>query len=580
MKTKKIISDKQKEYGLFIVCSLILAVFYLRNISKLTNPAIMLDEIGYWASAAYFKGYNWSGVIGNFAAYYSFGYSFLLYLFMNLANTPEIIHQIAILANVLMVCMSFFLTVKIIKVMCPTASFYVRCVASFASFFYPSIQYHTQVAWTENYLMFMFICSIYVAIKLYEDPKIINHIFFVAILFNMYIIHMRSLGIVIVGVIYVLWIYIIHKKHIGKWIISLLILLALLYGASKVKNLLYQNVFVDTLSAPKWEVETSSATNANDFGGQIWKIKYLFSLEGIYNFFISILGKFWYFGLASFFLGFDGFVVLISQIKDKVKARQFRSLEISVCLYIIVAYIATALIAAIAMITPGRWDTVAYGRYTDCLGIVILASGIIYLCQASDSQKRKGLFCYVIASLVFLIIFCEYAEKNSISGFFASCSQIMLYFKNLNEEKFIILMALSTVAIAMVIGTMGCVIKHMKIYWISGLGIVMWLVFTNPSIKELLELERHDWIYPVIEYIEENQCENIYYLYSDESTYSENFYTGGIQYMLMDRSLYCIKDVNEIELENPCIITGWSIQIPENYSITSDFGFYRIISEN
>ena len=49
----------------------------------------MLDEIGYWSSAAYFKGYNWSGVIGNFAAYYSYGYGFLLYLFMSMAKEPH-----------------------------------------------------------------------------------------------------------------------------------------------------------------------------------------------------------------------------------------------------------------------------------------------------------------------------------------------------------------------------------------------------------------------------------------------------------------------------------------------------------
>lgn len=568
--------NKQKKYSICIICGLILIGFYLRNIRVLTNPAIMLDEIGYWASAAYFKGYNWSSVIGNFAAYYSYGYGFLLYLFMCIAKKPETIHQIAIVANVLMVLASYLITIKVTKSLCPTAPFYMRCIACFAAFFYPSVQYHTQVAWTETYLMFMFLCSVYAAIKLYEKPQIGNHIVFIALLFNMYMIHMRSVGIVAVGVMYVLWIDMQHKKHARKWIISVLLLLLLMYAGAQIKNLMYRNVFVDTLSAPKWEVAASSSTNANDYGGQIWKIKYLFTLEGIYNFAISLLGKLWYFGLASFFLGFDGFVEMISKIKTKLKEHAFWSLEMGVCLYIIFSYIATALISAIAMIDPGRWDTVAYGRYTDWLGIIIIAVGIVHICQMTGGKREKRLPYYVAASLLFLIFFWEYARKNSISGFFASCSQIFLYFKRLDEEGFVIIMTLSAIAIGIIVRA----IIHIKIYWVSGLAIVIWTTFTNPSIEELIELERPYWIYPVIEYIEENHYENIYYLYSEESTRSENFYTGGIQYMLMDRPVYCIKDVNEIKLENPCIIVGWSTQIPKDYSIVSDLGFYKIMSED
>ncbi len=559
-----------------MICGLILIGFYLRNISLLKNPAIMLDEIGYWSSAAYFKGYNWSGVIGNFAAYYSYGYGFLLYLFMSMAKEPEIIHQIAICANVLMVFASFLIAVKVMDFFYPDDSFFVKIIACFASFFYPSVQYHTQVAWSETYLMFMFICSVYVAIKLYRNPKITTHSIFVLIIFNMYIIHMRSVGIVVVGTLYMLWIDIVHKKHIWKWGISILVLSVLLYGGAEIKNLLYKNVFVDTLSIPVGEVTSSVARNTNDYAGQIWKIKYLFTLEGIYDFGISFLGKIWYFGVASFFLGFDGLVKLIGIIKHKLEAHQLHSPEIAICIYMLASYAVTALVSTVAMIPSSRWDGVAYGRYTDFLGILIIAIGAIHLYHKRAVSKGKELLWYVIVSIVFLVVFWQFAQIYKISGFFASCSQIMLYFHELNEETFIIIMTLSVIAVGILIR----VIMKMKVHLAWTMAIVMWSVFTRPSVEQLIELERPNWIYPVIEYIKENQYENIYYFYSEDGTVSENFYSGGIQYMLMDRPLYCIKDINEIKLDNPCIIVGWSPQIPDGYSVVIDFGFYRIMRED
>ena len=36
-----------------MICTLCLAVFYLRNISNLRMPSILLDEVGYWSDAAF-----------------------------------------------------------------------------------------------------------------------------------------------------------------------------------------------------------------------------------------------------------------------------------------------------------------------------------------------------------------------------------------------------------------------------------------------------------------------------------------------------------------------------------------------
>lgn len=565
---------KYKYLYLKVFLCFVLLIYSLRNITQLEIPSIMLDEIGYWASAAYFKGYNWSGVMGNFSSYYSYGYSILLFVIMNITKNPICQHQLAIALNSSMLIVSFLMLIEIIKTIYPKINYFWLIVACFTALFYPSVQYHSQVAWSETYLFMMFILSCYMVTRIYINPNTINQILFMFIIYNLYIIHQRCLGILIIGTafIFIINIYKTNKKRILNIFLSIVLLIILLYAGKIIKNLVYQNVYTDTLIVNKVSENAVSYTNANDFGGQISKIMYLFTLEGFYNFCISYLGKLWYFGIASLYLGFNGITKLFNSIIEASKKKNFKNLKVFISVYILSSYILTTGIAAIFMIIPSRWDTVAYGRYTDWIGIIIVVIGMLDLCE-NRKHIIKKFFCFNIATIVFLMLFLEYAQRYSISGFFASCSQIMLYFKNINEDNFILIMTLVTTLLGAFIYSL---VYFNKKYIAVMLIIIVWTIFTKPGIDELIVIERKDWVCPVVEYINSNKCENVYYYYSDDTTFSENAYVGNIQYLLQDKPIICVKNLEEIKDENACIISGWTVKYNDDYKIKLDAGFYRI----
>lgn len=169
----------------------------------------------------------------------------------------------------------------------------------------------------------------------------------------------------------------------------------------------------------------------------------------------------------------------------------------------------------------------------------------------------------------------NYAKKYDISDFFASSSPILLYFENIDNEVFIIIMTLSTLAIGILLYLLLVANKQ---YLASMIAIIAWTVFTNPGIEELIIIERKDWVYPITECIEANGYDSVYYLYSADATRTENMYVGSLQYLLQEMPIHCITDINEVQDENACIIIGYSVPVIEGYKINSYTDVYRIIS--
>lgn len=95
-------------------------IFYInfKIVGKCYNPFVYNDEMGYWTHAAEMAGLDWHGV-SKTLAWYSFGYSFMLAPLMKIISDTVILYRAAIILNICMEIVSYFLFVYIIRYLFP-----------------------------------------------------------------------------------------------------------------------------------------------------------------------------------------------------------------------------------------------------------------------------------------------------------------------------------------------------------------------------------------------------------------------------------------------------------------------------
>ena len=502
---------------------------------------------------------------------------------MKLFKNVELLHQMAIVVNVVMIISAYFFCNAIIKRIFPAVSSYVREFGCILPLFYPSIQYHGQVAWAETYLFFLFLLSILLAFKIYETGYVRYYILFAITLVSMYITHQRSIGVMIAGILFVLLTN-YKNKGIRKTLLCFSVLILCMFSSFLIKQTIQSNLYVNTTkmydtNAAEGE-EQKRKVDRNDYSGQIVKIKHFFTWTGFCDFLLSIFGKLYYFVIASLFFGGDGLSFLWIKIKNAVKDRSIQCAETLVLSYILVAYILTLGIASLFMIYPSRIDIVAYGRYTDWIGIIIITFGFFSIYEGDGIKNLKRFFGYMFFVTVYTLIFEYYISTHNLTRFFASCSQIMTFFNKLDGYNLIPLMTVTMVSGALLARFVS--LKKSKAYSCTCLVILcacFWTYITKPAIDELIQIQYPEIINPIADYIKEEEGMPVYYLYDDTTPSRDKYYVGSIQYILKDRSVNCITDAALIP-EDAVVIISSSDEVPYGYTIECETAFYRIIQRS
>lgn len=584
-----------KKKIIFFGCLIFLLMFLLRNVHMLCVPVVHMDEIGYWANAAFMNGQNWSSIMENFSPYYSYGYSIILFLLMKLFRNPIMLYRAAVVINILMVICGYCILNYIVKRIFSHVDNNIRNLICLIPLFYPSIQEHTQIAWAESYLFLLFLLSIILIMKVYESGRAIFYFVYALILIDMYITHQRSIAIFTIGIFSLIFISIFKRDRWKQFILFAMTIILCLMGSRFVKNSIYNNVYTTVVAEKDYsndeklydgsknkEIDnTSVKVDVNDYSGQAVKIKYMFTPEGFDNLLVSFFGKLYYFVLASFFLGGMGIWYLAQQIMSFIKEKNFNNLYTLVYCYILGSFFGTMVVAAVFMIYPGRIDTVAYGRYTDWLGTMIIIFGVFKLISSNVKENIRMLLYQIIFCLLFLNIFEKYIDKFQVSGLNIECSQMLLYFSQLDEKNILKVMTLTVT----VVGIVLCILtlikkKYLRSIVIAPLLIGLWIRINEPVIEHLLDLQNTNMnaVYPIVEFIEEAQTQNVYYLYDDTVINYVNACTGGIQYFLQDISVHCIDDIMMVKEDDAIIVMDRNLVIPCGYTAGCETIFYKAIT--
>lgn len=557
-----------KENLLVIFLTILLFGIYIKNISDISVFSILDDEFGYWANAAYFAGYDWSGVASNIK-YYSYGYSIILTPLFLIFDDPIVMYKVSILLNAIMLYCSFLLCYDISKKLSRDTNRTVLILISFVISMYPAYIVQTNVAWCESALIFFVWLLVRLLMSINDKSKQVTLLVLGMLSFYIYIIHQRAIGIVISSIIVVCIMKITNKITWTQlcWFFIGIVLLLSIHVA--VKDNLQANLYL-----------SSQNIAANDFSGQIKKIRDLFTFNGFINFIRIYASQLFYIGTASFLMVFLAMyeiaIKLTSSFKDLYYTRKLNIIDknekIFLYMFLIIAFCFTTFISALFMTEPSRIDHIVYGRYNEMLIGPIILIGFMNL--ISDKAKIRNiiyiitiyLFLTVITNLVLTIYGIESNNFINASGLYVKPTIANSY--NVFTSSIISIIGFMCIYISF------CLKKPRNIAAIAATLLFISYLFyntANPFVKKYLvapniartENEK------IAEFIYSND-ENlpIYFLLSDD--FMKNIYKDFHQFLLADKRIICITESELSTLDNQgyLIVTDFTklLQLIDEYA--------------
>jgi hypothetical protein len=418
----KIISQKNI---LTLFCCAILSLIYISNIKNLYQLYVLNDEFGYWANAAYFTGYDWSGA-ASISPYYSYGYSLFLAPLLKVIANPLTRYRAAIVLNVIFYVLGFVLSVR-----CADDIFSKKIKASlkvFVCFFvalYCNNLVQVNITWGEALMYFMFWLVIDTFMLYQKEKKLGWLLAFLAEISYMYMIHQRALGIVAAGITVLLIEFVVAHTHRRINIKRVLSVMAIVFACIALSV-----VLKGALNGNLWSGQDANLASQNDYAGQLEKIIYcVSSAEGLMSALSSFAGKTLYLICASCGLLLWGVICCIKRMCSLKSTRKY------VYLFMLLSLIYTTVISSIFMVYGGsRVDCVLYGRYTEMIvGPLLLAGLARMLGKKGTWREFVAGECVILASTLISL----YALKTA-STYTSIHSVGSSLFYNDHSDKFLI----------------------------------------------------------------------------------------------------------------------------------------------
>ena len=527
---------------LLLIVLIIICIFEY-GIQKICGFTMYPDEFGYWASAASAVGYDWSEA-ASLGSYYSFGYSLILVPILSIIADGVAAYRAAVFINMLLMCVGVFLFGKIIEEIFPKTTTGVKILISGAAVLYPAWIFYMQTTMAEAVLLFVFSITVYLFCKFMEKQKVSTAIVLAAVLIYGYCVHMRTVGVVIAGVLVGLCRLIREKGNKKAFVIWFGVLVLLFGAALYLKNLTTATVFSfageDTLAV-------------NDYSSQWGKFAGIFTLAGMGKFLYGVVGKIYYLGLSSFGTFYWAFawclkesIQLIRQMvnMEDVQPRQW------LAFFLFLAVTGQVMISSIYMYDANEIDCLVYGRYNELLVPVMMVIGIVVMSKSRLLIPVTVCIGTALGGITALLLHVIDRENMSgIRGYHAAGISYLLRASNQDVRLFF--------WHTWLLG-FGMILLVCIFVWIGSRRTSMWWLYAGILVIEIaagLQISNH-YTYQVnytnydnlliAEVLQEKRGEDINILYLDEDHLP---FVDFLQMQIPDKTIHVITEDELSSLE-------------------------------
>lgn len=393
-------------------------------------------------------------------------------------------------------------------------------------------------------------------------------------LMYLYSIHQRSIFATVFGLCFLILVAIKRKKYIDIVGVAI-IFVSLFSGQFFIKKLFYRLLWnneagnllqiISDESVNKINI-IGGVTSSNDYLGQVDKLTYIFSKEGLINFIFLFIGKIFYIGIATFGVAYEGIIYILQTIRKKLK-RGEKNCYIFYYILIILNLIFACLLTTFFLIRAKRIDVVVYSRYADWALIPVICAGIFKIYY--DGVDKLRFTKYLCFQIVFGIIFYNYTVKNNLYSFYEVCAPFWYKFYQNSNTTWI----LSTLLYMVIIESIIVIFvnsKYSKLKYMAYCIIFVTYLILNNSVNDRIEeLRNEKEVIEVVDAIKSNKTNELYFLYDlkrddgKEGYGMSNYYIGSIQFNLLDKEIKCVSYTRISEIKS-------GIVIAPNYNTTDE----------
>ena len=415
------------------------------------------------------------------------------------------LYQAAVVLNTFMLVGGYLIAIQLSKRYFNKINWFVRDIICFTAIIYPSNIVFSHITWTENTLTFFFWVFLYVLMRCIDKPSVKNHIMLACTAFYLYVVHQRALSVLLTGVVIVLFLNLLKVnkwKHLAAFLSSMYIcslvhsmikgklqndfylgnapadfkttigyafntkavfffvgivfVLFILYLADRGKSKLAAAILsavivvaaviiINGMGGIKIGTNSDVPTRIanNDFAGQLYKIKGMFTIKGFWRLLISMVGKWFYLVAGTGLIICWGMKNLIKNIffmfiysirmffntitgkKEKIKKKHMRYVYNKANLWLLgvcLAWISTFMVNAIYKEGFYKVDDLVNGRYNEYIIGILL----IYSVQ-SLLEDKKWIRTLVITLILYLLagVLCQHAFDEVGRTDFELCHSVM-----------------------------------------------------------------------------------------------------------------------------------------------------------
>lgn len=521
-------------------------------------PTVFNDEFGYWATASYFVGHDWSEVFSKIS-YYSYGYGLILSIILLFSGSTIVAYKIAIFINGLWLSLSYLFLYKTSRILYANKSLAFNLFLPFCAVLFASNIAQIHYTWPECFLFMLFCAMTYIVTLLSKKDSIVLSSVLALLSVYSYAVHQRTLGIII-ATFMIMFIYLITSKiSLKSFATYILIICALILCVLAIRR----NVI-----AAIWN--GSSVVEGNNASGQVGKVKHILSLGGLKDLALSLVGKSYYAVIAS-----SGLVIItvISSAQSLIKSKSDLKNIIGVRTFLILALLGTIGISAISLVIPRNVTHIVYGRYTDNVMGPFIMIGIADIASHGISKRASAIITTIVSALsvgvLYNLVSVNLQYQASINN-----AGIAKFVSNVDINIFL-LSFLALIMLIIMITISNSSLKTGTKSILLGVVLTCYFVFYGSSAYEMFDViwgevgDSSIKCASVLQEISESYDINITAIMANNG-YPSQYSGNGIQFVLKDKTIDTISIEDFELLPDSGEETNWNVYVIYTDSISEN----------